>query len=100
MRGKKADRDEPKLWAIQQLRDAGLTICPLTELPLPDVGARKEATNAAFWKMLVDAVGAHEGGATQADRERARASSAAYSEALDEDAPARDGGGGGGGGCG
>ena len=85
MRGKKADRDKPKFWAIKELRDAGLTVCPLTNLPLPDVGARSLAVNQAFWAMYVDAVKAHEGVATPADRERAKASSEAYHAALESE---------------
>ena len=88
MRGKKANRDRPQLWAIQQLRDAGLTVCPLSGIPLADIGRPgREALDAAFWAMLVDAVKAHEASATAADRERAAASSKAYHEALKEEAP-------------
>jgi hypothetical protein len=85
MRGKKANRDEPQLWAIQQLRDAGLTVCPLSGMPLADVGQPgRDALDAAFWAMLVDAVKAHEGGATAMDREHAAASSKAYHDALEQ----------------
>jgi len=88
MRGRKANRDTPQLWAIQQLREAGLTVCPMSKMPLADVGRPgREALDAAFWAMLVDTVKAHEASATAADRALAAASSEAYHEALEEEAP-------------
>ena len=91
MRGKTARRDKPQLWAIQQLRDAGLTVCPFSSMPLADVGKPgREEVDAAFWAMLVDAVGAHESGATAADRERASDSHAAYVKSLEAEAAHAD----------
>lgn len=86
MRGRKADRDMPQLWAIQQLREAGLTVCPMSKMPLADVGRPgREALDAAFWAMLVDAVKAHEASATFEDHVAGAAAAAAYHEALKEE---------------
>ena len=86
MRGRKADRDMPQLWAIQQLREAGLTVCPMSKMPLADVGRPgRETLDTAFWAMLVDTAKAHEACATVADRTAARVAAVAYHKALKEE---------------